>query len=146
MKHNSGVSMIELVIVMIIMIIIASVAIFSGRDTIDKSEAMELYSEISNMKKAVSGAIAQYELEAGGDDWFEKNGFYADETSGEQNDWHNVKKNGTVKDKLNMESIKRNYLVNYETGDVMLEEAEDMLGSKVRSYDAIRKIAESNKI
>ena len=148
MKSNHGVSMIELVIVMIIMVLLVFFAVFNGSESVEKAEATEIYSEMSNIQKAVNGAIIQKELERSGDDWIE--GFY-DEVSGDG--WYIIYgqktagyENSKVRKKLDMDVIKRDYLVNYETGEIMLKDYVKVLGSSVRSYDSVRALVESDKI
>ena len=140
--------MIELVIVMIIMIIIASFAIYNGTDSTEKAEATQIYTEISNVMKAVNGVIVQKELENGDDTWLQK---YYDKEIG--NGWYEIYgmndpgyKASNVRKKLNLDEIKRNYMVNYETGEVMLSESTEVLNSSVRTYDSIRNLVQSSKM
>lgn len=150
MNSNKGISMVELVIVIIIMILIAGFATFGGKSSLEKAEATEVYGEITNVKKAVNGVIAQMELEDGDTDWL--NGYY-DRVVNKDEGWYEIYginqdgyQNSLVRDKLNLDSIKRNYMVNYETGEVMLSEATTILGRNVRTYESIRAIMESDKI
>jgi len=148
MKKNSGISMIELVIVMVILLIIATLAIFNGTNSIQKAEATELYEEMTNMKNAISGVILQRDLEGGNEAWLEE---YYDESLG--NDWYLIYGMGesgyetsNVREKLDMDTIKRNYMVNYETGEVMLSTSVEVFGNQIRTYDALRALVESEKI
>ncbi len=52
----------------------------------------------------------------------------------------------TLRKKLNMDTIKRTYLVNYDTGEVVLSSPVEVFGNSVRTYDSLRAIVESDKI
>lgn len=152
MKSNRGVSMLELVIVMIIMVMIAAFAIFNGSKSIDQAEATELYVEMSNIQKAVNGVMFQRELESGDDNWIVDNGYVETGDTG-TNGWYYIYGIGepayetsTLRKKLNMDSIKRTYRVNYTTGEVELAKPIEVLGSYVRSYESVRALVESDKI
>ena len=152
MKDNRGVSLIELVVVMIILALIAAFAFYNGFQSIEKSEATELYVEMTNLMNAVQGVMAQREFDEGGEGWIVENGFSEDGDSGD-NGWFNVYGMGdpryetsNLRKKLNLDTIKRNYRVNYDTGEVELSTPVEVLGSYVRSYDSVRALAESNKI
>lgn len=148
MKKNRGISMIELVIVIIIMILIASFAFFAGNSSLDKAEATEIYTDMSNMVKAVSGVMLQRELGEEDDTWLQD---YYDKDLG--NGWYEIYgindegyATSTVKEKLELDTIKRNYMVNYETGEVMLSKPVDVLGRSVRTYESVRALMESDQI
>ncbi|MBQ9314697.1 MAG: hypothetical protein IJ220_06900 [Clostridia bacterium] len=152
MEKNKGISMIELVIVIIIMILIASFAIFSGINSIQKAEATELYAEMSNLMKAVNGVMVQRELERGGSDWIVKNGYCESGDNG-TNGWFTVYGVGdshyeesNLRKKLDMDTIKRNYMVNYDTGEVVLSTPIEIFGNSIRTYDSLRALVESDKI
>ena len=98
--------------------------------------------------KAVNGVIVQKELENGDDTWLQK---YYDKEIG--NGWYEIYgmndpgyKASNVRKKLNLDEIKRNYMVNYETGEVMLSESTEVLNSSVRTYDSIRNLVQSSKM
>lgn len=149
MRENHGVSLIELAIVMIIMIMIAAFAFFSGTNSIEKADATELYAEMTSLKNAVAGVMVQRELEEHEEEWITS---YYDATTAEE-DWYWIfgmnnpgYASSQVRKKLNMDSIKRDYLVNYETGDVKLKEPMEVLGSTVETYESVRSLVESDKI
>ncbi|MBQ9280320.1 MAG: hypothetical protein IJ215_04685 [Clostridia bacterium] len=54
MKNKSGVSIITLVVTIMIIIILASIAIFSGRESIDETSRTKIDVEIGNIKDAVA--------------------------------------------------------------------------------------------
>ena len=62
MKSQLGVTMIELVIVLIITMIIATVAISSGQKTLTEADITEVYVEMSSMQKAINTVILQKEM------------------------------------------------------------------------------------
>lgn len=152
MEDNRGVSLVELVVVMIILVLIAAFAFYNGYQSIEKTEATEIYVEMSNLMKAVQGVMAQKEFDEGGEDWIIENGFSEEGDSG-NNGWFNVygvgdPRYGTsnLRKKLNLDTIKRNYRVNYDTGEVELSTPVEVLGRYVRSYDSVRALVESDKI
>lgn len=148
MKKNQGISIIELAIVIIIMLIIAGFAIYNGYSSIEKAQATEIYTEMNNMISAVSGVVLQKELGNENDEWLQS--FYDEEGS---NGWyliygmnHAGYEESNTRKNLNLDSIKRDYLVNFETGEVNLAVPTEVLGRSVRTYESIRTLVESDKI
>ena len=153
MSSKKGVSLIELVIVVITLIIIASFTVFSGKDSIEKAEAAEIFSEITNVKKAVNGVIVQMDLEDkyNDEEWLSK--FYNIKDSDwyeiygmDMEDEYHTPKSNDVRKNLDLDSLKRSYKVNFTTGDVKLSKPINILGEVIESYDEIRTLVESNKI
>ena len=152
MKNNRGISLIELAIVIIILIIIAGLAVFSGKESVDKAEVTEIFAEVSNIKNAVNGVIVQMNLEEKENDseWLKK--FYDTTTS--EASWYEIYGmdkgeqyyNSNVRKNLDMDTIKRSYKVNFTTGDVKLSQSLKLLDTTVSTYDEIRALAESDKI
>ncbi len=141
MKTNRGISLIELVIVMIIMILIISFAVYSGIDSISKAEATELYEEMNSMVSAVNGVMVRKELGEYDDTWLAN--YYNEDL---QNGWYLIKADSNKSQNLGVDSLKRNYLVNFETGEVILETPVVVLETEVQTYDSIRRLVESDKI
>lgn len=141
MKENRGISLIELVIVMIIMILIISFAVYSGIDSIGKAEATELYEEMNSMVSAVNGVMIKKELGEYDDAWLES---YYDVDLG--NGWYLLKGGSSKAENLGIDILKRNYLVNFESGEIMLENPATVLDTKVQTYESIRRLVESDKI
>lgn len=141
MKTNRGISLIELVIVMIIMILIISFAVYSGIDSISKAEATELYEEMNSMVSAVNGVMVRKELGEYDDAWLAN--YYNEDL---QNGWYLIKADSSKSQNLGVDSLKRNYLVNFETGEVILETPVVVLETEVQTYDSIRQLVESDKI
>lgn len=141
MKENRGISLIELVIVMIIMILIISFAVYSGIDSIGKAEATELYEEMNSMVSAVNGVMIKKELGEYDDAWLES---YYDVDIG--NGWYLLKSGSSKAENLGIDILKRNYLVNFESGEIMLENPATVLDTKVQTYESVRRLVESDKI
>lgn len=144
--------MIELVIVIILLVMIVGFSIFSGRKSVEKAEAMEIYVEMNNIIKAVNGAMTQRELEGGDDNWIIENGYCEEGDTGE-NGWFAIYgldnpkyEQSTLRKKLNMDVIRRDYKVNYDTGEVILNKAVELYGSSIRTYESLKALVESDKI
>ena len=171
MKKQSGVTMIELVIVLIITLVIATVAISSGQKTLNEADVAEVYVEMSTMQKTVSTVIMQLdmnddlELEQGKhyDIDFEtyKNttleglGEYGDNVLANSLDWYIIygvaaeKESekamydvSDVRETLGLDSINHSYIVNYKTGEVELLRPLVINSKKVRTYEQVRSVAE----
>ena len=147
MKSNKGISLVELVIVMTIMILLVSFTVFKGIDSINKSEATELYEEMTAIKNAVGGIMTQKIVGEYDDEWLKS---YYNEDVG--NGWYEIKStkeagaSGDLAEKYEVDTIRRNYLVNFETGEVTLSKSIEILGTSVRTYESVRALVESNKI
>ncbi len=151
MKTNHGITIIELVIVMIIMLLIASFAVYSGINSIQKAEVTELYSEMNSIKTAISSIKGKsiMENQENNEEWFKD---YYDESMG-SGDWYIIYgaddegyETSKVRENLGLESIKRRYLINFKDEDVMLASPVEVLGSSVRTYDAVRNLVNSDKL
>ena len=144
MKNNHGITIVELVIVMIIMILIVSFAVYSGIELTKKAEATELYEEMNSLKNAIISVKVRKELEEQDDDWYEN--FY-DEKSGDMYVIYGIGDEGyeysKVRENLNLKAIRRRYIVNFEDESVMLAYPVEVLGSSVRTYDAVRNLVET---
>ena len=137
MKSNKGISLVELVIVMIIMILLVSFTVFKGIDSINKSEATELYEEMTALKTAVSGIMTQKFVGEYDDEWLKS---YYNEDVG--NGWYEIKStkeagaSGDLAAKYGVDTIRRSYLINFETGEITLS----------KPVDSVRALVESNRI
>lgn len=148
MKKNHGITIVELVLVMVIMILLVAFAVYSGIDSIKKAQATEIYEEMNSMKNALGGIMTQKMIEDQDDTWLAN---YYHEDNG--NGWYKVKAANEVSgsevdlsSKYGVDSIKRTYLVNFEEGDISLASPVEVLGSSVRSYESVRALVESDKI
>ena len=148
MKWNHGITIVELVLVMIIMILLVSFAVYSGIDSVGKAEATELYEEMTSMKNALVGIVTQKEILDGDDAWLSS---YYNEDMG--NGWYIVRASNELESgevdlssKYEVDLIKRSYMVNFDDGDISLLTPVEVLGSSVRSYESVRALVESDKI
>ena len=148
MKKNHGITIVELVLVMVIMILLVSFAVYSGIDSIKKAQATEIYEEMNSMKNALGGIMTQKMIEEQDDTWLAN---YYHEVTG--NGWYTVKATSEISgsevdlsSKYGVDTIKRTYLVNFEEGDISLASPVEVLGSSVRSYESVRALVESDKI
>ena len=148
MKWNHGITIVELVLVMIIMILLVSFAVYSGIDSVGKAEATELYEEMTSMKNALVGIVTQKEILDGDDAWLSS---YYNADMG--NGWYIVRASNELESgevdlssKYEVDLIKRSYMVNFDDGDISLLTPVEVLGSSVRSYESVRALVESDKI
>lgn len=148
MKWNHGITIVELVLVMIIMILLVSFAVYSGIDSVGKAEATELYEEMTSMRNALVGIVTQKEILDEDDAWLSS---YYNEDMG--NGWYIVRASNELESgevdlssKYEVDLIKRSYMVNFDDGDISLLTPVELLGSSVRSYESVRALVESDKI
>ena len=167
MKSQNGVTMIELVIVLIITLIIATVAISSGQETLKEADVAEVYVEMSSMQKTINAIILQREMNPNleivkGQHYDEEfnigrdiNVSYGDNVLTESDNWHiiygvasesEVEKAiydaSTVRDTLGLDGINHTYIVNYETGEIELLRPVTIDNQSVRTYYEVRTVAE----
>lgn len=167
MKSQLGVTMIELVIVLIITLLIATVAISSGQKTLNEADVTEVYVEMSAMQKTVNTVMMQLEMNS--DLELEKGKHYdmefdigrdtsveyGDNVLGEAGDWYiiygvaadldaekEIYDNSKVRENLGLDSINHTYIVNYKTGEVELLRPLVIDSQEVRTYEQVRSVAE----
>ena len=167
MKNQLGVTMIELVIVLIIILVIATVAISSGQKTLTEADVAEVYVEMSSMQKAINTVMMQlemntelrieygkhYDLEF--DIGRDTSVTYGDNVLTEADNWgiiygvaadkdseREIYESSAVKDTLGLDSINHTYIVNYETGEVELLRPLTINNKIVRTYYEVRSVAE----
>lgn len=171
MKSNRGVSVIELVLVIIILVIIATFSIFSGKNTVNQTTATEIYTEINSMRDIVSGINIkkfldenfalkpgeQYDVKVSelniAEEDFEKE-YEINIKSGDYEKLYliygmdNQEKYTTskVRDVYGLDSIKHTYLVNFEEGTVVLLESITIDKKKVRTYEQIRALLDNGEV
>lgn len=148
MKWNHGITVVELVLVMIIMILLVSFAVYSGIDSVGKAEATELYEEMTSMRNALVGIVTQKEILDEDDAWLSA---YYNADMG--NGWYIVRASNELESgevdlssKYEVDLIKRSYMVNFDDGDISLLTPVEVFGSSVRSYESVRALVESDKI
>ncbi|MBO5179419.1 MAG: hypothetical protein J6B87_03640 [Clostridia bacterium] len=146
MMKNKGVSMIELVIVIILLIMIAAFAIFSTKTTNLQAEATLLYTEMKALKEGILAVQQDYNY--GIIDEI-KEGKHYNTTSG---DWcviygiNEPEYSPTIIENVNVDELKRTYLVKFETGEVKLEEPATIGEYKIETYENIETVMESGAI
>lgn len=167
MRNQAGVTMIELVIVLIITLVIATVAISSGQKTLTEADITEVYVEMTTLKKAVNTAMLQMEMNS--DLRIEEGKFYdkdfdsgrdtsvtyGDNVLASAENWYiiygitsekaeekAIYDTSEVRDTLGLDSINHTYIVNYETGEVELLRPIVIDSKQVRTYEQVRTVAE----
>ena len=146
MMKNKGVSMIELVIVIILLIMIAAFAIFSTKTTNLQAEATLLYTEMKALYGGIRAVYQDYnygiidELEEGkhynkkDGEWYVIYGISEPEYSPE------------IIENINVDELKRTYLVKFETGEIKLEEPATIGEFKIQTYEDMETVMESGAI
>ena len=154
MSNNRGVTMVEMVIVIVIIIILAVIAYTAGRESIDEANITEVYSEFKSVREAVASVQTQMNFD---DTMTLTQGVQYDvELSSEQKTAQGLDTEamyyliyGSMNEEnysrstvegLGLSSLKRDYIVNYQTGEVLLEDAIIVNGSTVRTYEDLKEI------
>ena len=170
MKKQKGVSMIELVIVLIIVILIASFSIYTGREALDQATASEVYTEINSMREAINSINLKrslyddFELEAGVqydvkvEDTITKSEFesrFGETISDEEYkntyiiygmDMMEDYQGSDVKDFYGLDSIKHSYLVNFDDVQVDLLKSVKISNRTVRTFEQVRSLVDEGDI
>ena len=146
MMKNKGVSMIELVIVIVLLIMIAAFAIFSTKTTNLQAEATLLYTEMKALYGGIRAVYQDYnygiigEIEEGkhynkkDGEWYVIYGISEPEYSPE------------IIENINVDELKRTYLVKFETGEIKLEEPATIGEFKIQTYEDMETVMESGAI
>lgn len=175
MKKQKGVTMIELVIVLIIILLIATFSVFTGKEATNQAIATEVYTEINSMKSATNSIIIKKELN---EEFMIEEGIHFDkklsdemtkdalsndygvfiDTQGEFEKMYLIYgmdeygmsgdkyKNSDVRKNYGLDSIKHTYLVNFETGKVELLKSLTIANKQVRTYEQIRALVDDGEI
>ena len=132
MRKEAGISIIEIVISIIILIIIAFFAIYNSQNSVPKAKATELYSEMKSVQMAIESVRAElatkrdYVLEQ------DKHYDYKDDTNNLYTIYGSMNhSDGKAAEYLGLDNLKRDYIVSYDTGDFMLAESVDIHGTGV---------------
>ena len=141
MKNQKGVSLFEVVIAIIILLIIACFAIFNSRDSAPKAKAAELYSEM----KSVEAAIDYVRMEMATREDFELivNEHYDELAAG---NLYRINSNGLAADFLGIKGLKRDYLIDYDTGHFELVQGVNIKGITVTTIDEVKSFLNSNNL
>ena len=170
MERKNGVSMIELVIVLIIIILITSFSIYTGNSALDQATAGEVYAEINSMREAVNSINIKktihddFEIVAGThydvkvEDTMTQSEFEArfGEAISEEEYRHtyiiygmDMKEeydNSHVKDFYGLDTIKHSYLVNFDEGKVDLLKSVKISNRTVRTFEQVRALVDEGDI
>lgn len=123
-KNNKGITMIQMVITIVMMVLIAGFSIYNARDTIIETKVAKIYNEVEEVKNAVTG-LKIFEDEnienilgaplQNLNDYSELAAYYKDD---QEYYLLNFKTNGnTLCDLLEIRNIENNYIVNLKDAD-----------------------------
>lgn len=140
MKQKKGITLIEMVLTIVVLLILSGLVIFSSRRTIDETDVTKVYTEMSSVKKAVENAailmeinpnnstkyrIAENELDVTDLSQYNEDELptlLKDQISGYTTKFYKLSK--ADKDLIrNLElegNLKGKYLINYDTKDIIL--------------------------
>lgn len=117
-KYNSGITMIQMVITIVMMVLIAGFSIYNSKDTLVETKLTKAYNEMLEVKRAVQGlrvldVIELKDISTPVNDFTnypQLSGYY---TSGEHEYYFlDFKNNGAViEDSLEIRNIENNYIV-----------------------------------
>lgn len=144
MRNQNGVSMIEVVISVILLLFIAFFSIYSARNAVPTAEMAEVYSEMCSVEQAIEAVKTEMIM----DNEFElKKDEHYDEISG--SDYiiygslnHEVK----AAKALGISNLKRDYVVNYTTGDFELKDDVSINGTKVKTLESVQSMIDSGNV
>ncbi len=161
MRGNSGVTMIELVVVVVIILMIVSFSVLPSRETLDEADISKVYIEMKSMKTAVNVTSLKVEM----DNEFEiKQGVdydtpfvaavgveYGDNVMDNMDDWYiilgadqkELYEASNVKANYGLDAISLTYIVNFKTSDVELYKPITVANTTVRTFDEVRSLAEN---
>ena len=160
MKFNSGITMVELLVVIIIVVMIATFAINSGTDTLDEADVTEVFVEITSVKTAMNSIALKREVQENfqilqGGYYDEKfvpapGVTYGDNVLGFQEDWFiiygldapDIYNESNVRTNLGLDTLNHSYIVNFDTSEVELYMPVTIKDLSVRTYKEIRELAE----
>lgn len=123
-KNNKGITMIQMVITIVMMVLIAGFSIYNARDTIIETKVAKIYNEVEEVKNAVTGLkIFEDEnieniLGAPLQNLNDYSGLAAYYKDDQEYYLLNFKTNGnTLCDLLEIRNIENNYIVNLKDVD-----------------------------
>ena len=174
MKRQNGISMIELVIVLIIIILIASFSVYTGNAAIDQASLTEVYTEILSIKAAVNDVNYKRSLE----DEFDLDEYLGkmydkkvgDMTKGEYEGYSGIiitdasfenlynsyiifgmdsmteYQSSNVKNYYGLDSIKHSYVVDFDASRVDLLKTVKIGKQTIRTFEQVRALVDEGKI
>lgn len=147
---NKGITIIEMVIVVLILILLAIIALWSSQRVTLESEATVVYAELKAMYTGVLKIQQEYNLDII-DEYESGEHFNVPDPS--ENGWYIIyglnddHYNKNVIENLGLDEIKRNYRVNFDTGEVEFLDGPVLVGEyKIDSYEDIVTLMESGAI
>lgn len=175
MKNQKGVTMIELVIVLVILLLMTTFAVYTGSESTNQAIATEVYTEINSMKSATNSILIKKELN---EDFILEEGIHFDKKLSDEITIDELKENyginidtpsefqklyliygmdeygmsgdryksSNVGKNYGLDSIKHTYLVNFETGKVDLLNSLTIANKQVRTYEQIRALVDDGDI
>lgn len=161
MRGNSGVTMIELVVVVVIILMIVSFSVLPSRETLDEADISKVYIEMKSMKTAVNVTSLKVEMD---NEFGIKQGVdydtpfvaaagveYGDNVMDNMDDWYiilgadqkELYEASNVKANYGLDAISLTYIVNFKTSDVELYKPITVANTTVRTFDEVRSLAEN---
>ena len=175
MKCQKGITMMELVIVIIIIVLITSFSIYTGNTALDQATATEVYTEINSIREGLNSVNMKRSLSEEGFDIDEYSGQIYDQSvkdisksefetlsglsltdeefEGFKNfyiifgmDKMEQYKNSNVRKYYGFETIKHSYLVDFDDCRVDLLKSVNISSQKVRTFEQIRALVDEGEI
>lgn len=171
MKKQSGVTMLELVLALVVIIIIASFAVYSGKDALDQAKAAEVYAEISSIREAANGINVKKEMNS---DFVLTKGVHYDEKATEitaskadfETEYNLILDDeeysrlyviygmdelekyqaSSVKNEYGLDAIKHSYIVNFDDVRVDLLRSVSISDRNVKTFDQIRELVDDGQL
>ena len=146
MNNKKGVSMIEIIISIIILLIIAFFAVYNSRNSVGKAKLAEVYSEMISVQNAVEYVKSRMITE--NNFALEEGVHYDDEVTVNDKEYkwiygylnHDACPSA---ENLGLNSLKRDYLIDYDDGDFMLKDYVDIQGIQVRTLQEVNSLRNS---
>ena len=159
MKKTQGVSLITLVITIVVIIILAGISIYNGilKNVTETENTMD-YNEIFEVSEAVNQRALLHRLNANsyqligttgdfsvdiitysGDTEIKKTELYSS-----SNGWYQITENDSPY--LNLEKVRKTYLINYNTGEVVSPEAITYENKKYFTASSLRNAMAGNEV
>ena len=162
MKSKTGVTLVELMIVIVIITLMATFAVMSGRKTLDQTDASEVYVEMNAVKQALNSVALKQNMDETltltqgihYDAAFTPvSGIsYGDNVLGNQSKWYLIfgrdlkeaYESSQVRKNLGLETVNHTYIVNFETNEVELYRPLIILNTSVRTYEEVRSLVSNS--
>jgi len=150
--RNKGITIVEMVVVVLILILLAIIALWSSQRVSLESEATVIYAELKAVHTGVLKIQQEYNLEI--IDGYTSGEHYTGlDIDAEGRRWYVIyglddpNYDEDIVENLGVDEIKRNYKVNFETGEVEFLDGPVTIGEyKINSYDDMVTLKESGVI